>query len=260
MSIIFENVSYIYNKKTPFENIGVKDLSFIIDRGFYAIIGKTGSGKSTVLQLSNGILLPDEGRVLADGMDTKISKYSFSVKKLIGLSFQYPEDQFFEDTIFKEIAFAPKNFGIEDYNLKLRVQWAMEIVGIDFEKFKDRHPLMLSGGQRRKVALASVLSAKPKYLFLDEPTAGLDPESEISFLDTIKKLVETEGVTIMISTHNLDIVDKYCDEVFVMNNGKILMQGKPQDVFLNFEELKDKGLFPPIKYIFKEKFGGVDVC
>ncbi len=260
MSIIFKDVTYIYNKKTPFENIGVENLSFTIGKGFYAIIGKTGSGKSTVLQLSNGILLPDKGKILVDGMDTKTSKHSFQIKKLIGLSFQYPEDQFFEDTIFKEIAFAPKNFGVEEYNLKLRVQWAMEIVGIDFEKFKDRHPLMLSGGQRRKVALASVLSAKPKYLFLDEPTAGLDPESEISFLNTLKKLVETQEVTVMISTHNLDIVDKYCDNVFVINNGKISMQGKPSEVFLNFKGLKDKGLFPPIKYIFKERFGGLDVC
>jgi energy-coupling factor transport system ATP-binding protein len=260
MAVIFDNVKYIYNKRTPFENVGVEGITFLVDKGFYAIIGKTGSGKSTVLQLSNGILLPDDGKVIVDDINTKISKYSFKIKKLIGLSFQYPEDQFFEDSVFKEVAFAPKNFGIEDYNLQLRVKWAMELSGLNFEKFKDRHPLMLSGGQRRKVALASVISSRPKYLFLDEPTAGLDPESEISFLNTLKKLVETQGVTVMISTHNLDIVDAYCDKVFVVNDGKIVIEGKPSDVFSNFEKLKIMGLFPPIKYVFKNKFGGLDVC
>jgi energy-coupling factor transport system ATP-binding protein len=258
--IIFDKVEYVYNKNTPFENIGVQDIHLNIEKGFYALIGPTGAGKSTLLQLTNGIMLPNSGRVIVDGMDTNRKKYSFEIKKKVGLSFQYPEDQFFEDTIFKEIAFAPKNFGVEQYNIKLRVEWAMGLVGLDFESFKDRHPLMLSGGQKRKVALASIIASKPKYLFLDEPTAGLDPESELNFLNTLKNLIISEDITVLLSTHNLDIVDKYCDKVFVMNRGKISMQGSPKEIFSKTKKLREIGLISPLRYIIKDKFGGFDVC
>ncbi len=260
MAIVFKNVEYIYNKNTPFERIGVSNLNLTIDNGFYALIGKTGSGKSTLLQLGNGILIPQSGEVSVDGMNTRAKKFSFETKKRVGLSFQYPEDQFFEDTIFKEIAFAPKNFGVEEYNIKLRVQWAMELVGLDFEQFKDRHPLMLSGGQKRKVAIASVLASKPKYLFLDEPTAGLDPESEIALLDTLKKLVDSEKISVLISTHNLETVDKYCDKVFVMNDGKAVLEGKPDEIFSKVDSLKKFGLTSPLKYTIRKKLGGLNVC
>ncbi len=260
MAVIFKNVDYIYNKDTPFENVGVQTVSFEIRKGFYALIGKTGSGKSTVLQLGNGILTPDKGEVLIDGMSTKIKKLSFDIKKRVGLSFQYPEDQFFEDTVLKEVAFAPKNFGVEEYNLKLRVKWAMDLVGMPYETYSQRHPLMLSGGQKRKIALASVLASKPKYLFLDEPTAGLDPESETFLLSTLKKLTIEEDVTVLISTHNLSVVDKYCNWVFLMNKGKIIMQGEPKTVFMDVNKMNSIGLVSPIKYIIKDKVGGIDVC
>lgn len=263
MSIEIRNVTHIYMEKTPYEKMALDDVSLTIEEGsFTAIAGHTGSGKSTLMQHINGLLTPDKGMVHIDGIDiNKKNKASFTARRSVGLVFQYPEQQLFEETVAKDIAFGPKNFGLSEDEIKERVKDAMEFVELDYEEYKDKSPFELSGGQMRRVAIAGIIALKPKYLVLDEPTAGLDPQLKANLLNKIKKLHSKEKMTIIMVSHNMDDIAKLADKVAVMNHGKLMIYDKPDKVFANRQIIKDAGLLEPevMQLLQKIKDKGLDV-
>lgn len=263
MSIEIRNVTHIYMEKTPYEKMALDDVSLTIEEGsFTAIAGHTGSGKSTLMQHINGLLTPDKGMVHIDGIDiNKKNKASFTARRSVGLVFQYPEQQLFEETVAKDIAFGPKNFGLSEDEIKKRVKDAMEFVELDYEEYKDKSPFELSGGQMRRVAIAGIIALKPKYLVLDEPTAGLDPQLKANLLNKIKKLHSKEKMTIIMVSHNMDDIAKLADKVAVMNHGKLMIYDKPDKVFANRQIIKDAGLLEPevMQLLQKIKDKGLDV-
>ncbi|SNV01620.1 Energy-coupling factor transporter ATP-binding protein EcfA2 [Megamonas hypermegale] len=263
MSIEIRNVTHIYMEKTPYEKMALDDVSLTIEEGsFTAIAGHTGSGKSTLMQHINGLLTPDKGMVHIDGIDiNKKNKASFTARRSVGLVFQYPEQQLFEETVSKDIAFGPKNFGLSEDEIKERVKDAMEFVELDYEEYKDKSPFELSGGQMRRVAIAGIIALKPKYLVLDEPTAGLDPQLKANLLNKIKKLHSKEKMTIIMVSHNMDDIAKLADKVAVMNHGKLMIYDKPDKVFANRQIIKDAGLLEPevMQLLQKIKDKGLDV-
>lgn len=247
MSIVIKDLTYIYNKGTPFEAIALDNINLVIENGeFVAIIGHTGSGKSTLIQQLNGLLKPTKGQILIDGVD--ITAKNSDMKKIrqqVGLVFQYPEHQLFEETIYKDIAFGPSNMGLGEEEIENRVRYAMALVNLDYEALKDKSPFEISGGQKRRVAIAGVLAMKPRVLILDEPTAGLDPKGRDEILGNIKELHKKEKITIILVSHSMEDVAKYADRIIVMNKGKVAMVGKPEEVFVRVEELKEMGLGVP---------------
>lgn len=263
MSIEIRNVTHIYMEKTPYEKMALDDVSLTIEEGsFTAIAGHTGSGKSTLMQHINGLLTPDKGMVHIDGIDiNKKNKASFTARRSVGLVFQYPEQQLFEETVAKDIAFGPKNFGLSEDEIKERVKDAMEFVELDYDEYKDKSPFELSGGQMRRVAIAGIIALKPKYLVLDEPTAGLDPQLKANLLNKIKKLHSKEKMTIIMVSHNMDDIAKLADKVAVMNHGKLMIYDKPDKVFANRQIIKDAGLLEPevMQLLQKIKDKGLDV-
>lgn len=263
MSIEIRNVTHIYMEKTPYEKMALDDVSLTIEEGsFTAIAGHTGSGKSTLMQHINGLLTPDKGMVHIDGIDiNKKNKASFTARRSVGLVFQYPEQQLFEETVAKDIAFGPKNFGLSEDEIKECVKDAMEFVELDYEEYKDKSPFELSGGQMRRVAIAGIIALKPKYLVLDEPTAGLDPQLKANLLNKIKKLHSKEKMTIIMVSHNMDDIAKLADKVAVMNHGKLMIYDKPDKVFANRQIIKDAGLLEPevMQLLQKIKDKGLDV-
>ncbi len=263
MSIEIRNVTHIYMEKTPYEKMALDDVSLTIEEGsFTAIAGHTGSGKSTLMQHINGLLTPDKGMVHIDGIDiNKKNKAAFTARRSVGLVFQYPEQQLFEETVAKDIAFGPKNFGLSENEIKERVKNAMEFVELDYEEYKDKSPFELSGGQMRRVAIAGIIALKPKYLVLDEPTAGLDPQLKANLLNKIKKLHSKEKMTIIMVSHNMDDIAKLADKVAVMNHGKLMIYDKPDKVFANRQIIKDAGLLEPevMQLLQKIKDKGLDV-
>ncbi len=246
MSIELENLRYTYMPGTPFESKAVDDISLKIEDGeFLGVIGHTGSGKTTLIGLIAGLLKPTSGRVLIDGAD--ISGKSFDRKALrrsIGVVFQYPEHQLFEETVYKDIAFGPKKTGVPEDEIEQRVKHAMELMELDFEGVKDLSPFELSGGQKRRVAIAGVLAIRPKVLILDEPVAGLDPKGRTHLMSLITHL-NAEGVTILMITHSMDDLAEYAHRVVVLNGSRLVMDDTPQKVFLREEELKEMGLDIP---------------
>lgn len=250
-------------EKTPYEKMALDDVSLTIEEGsFTAIAGHTGSGKSTLMQHINGLLTPDKGMVHIDGIDiNKKNKAAFTARRSVGLVFQYPEQQLFEETVAKDIAFGPKNFGLSEDEIKERVKDAMEFVELDYEEYKDKSPFELSGGQMRRVAIAGIIALKPKYLVLDEPTAGLDPQLKANLLNKIKKLHSKEKMTIIMVSHNMDDIAKLADKVAVMNHGKLMIYDKPDKVFANRQIIKDAGLLEPevMQLLQKIKDKGLDV-
>ena len=250
-------------EKTPYEKMALDDVSLTIEEGsFTAIAGHTGSGKSTLMQHINGLLTPDKGMVHIDGIDiNKKNKAAFTARRSVGLVFQYPEQQLFEETVAKDIAFGPKNFGLSEDEIKKRVKDAMEFVELDYEEYKDKSPFELSGGQMRRVAIAGIIALKPKYLVLDEPTAGLDPQLKANLLNKIKKLHSKEKMTIIMVSHNMDDIAKLADKVAVMNHGKLMIYDKPDKVFANRQIIKDAGLLEPevMQLLQKIKDKGLDV-
>lgn len=250
-------------EKTPYEKMALDDVSLTIEEGsFTAIAGHTGSGKSTLMQHINGLLTPDKGMVHIDGIDiNKKNKVAFTARRSVGLVFQYPEQQLFEETVAKDIAFGPKNFGLSEDEIKERVKDAMEFVELDYEEYKDKSPFELSGGQMRRVAIAGIIALKPKYLVLDEPTAGLDPQLKANLLNKIKKLHSKEKMTIIMVSHNMDDIAKLADKVAVMNHGKLMIYDKPDKVFANRQIIKDAGLLEPevMQLLQKIKDKGLDV-
>lgn len=247
MSVKVENLTHIYNEGLPHESVAVQDVSFSIEDGQIAgIIGHTGSGKSTLVQHLNGLIKPKTGSIYIDGENICDGKTVMrEIRKKVGLVFQYPEYQLFEETVFKDVAFGPKNIGLADEELEDRVREAIELVGLDYEQIKDKSPFDLSGGQKRRVAIAGVIAMKPKVLILDEPTAGLDPKAHRDVLDMIIRVHEHENnINIMVS-HNMEDIASMCDKVIVMDRAHAVMEGTPEEVFARRAELKQMGLAAP---------------
>ena len=256
MIIKLENVSYIYNMNTPFEKKALDNINITInERDFIGLIGHTGSGKSTLVQHLNGLIKPTEGKVIVDGIDTKGSNENLlKVRQKVGLVFQYPEHQLFEETVYKDVAFGPINLGLDEDEVHKRVKTAIESVGLDFEKLKDRSPFELSGGQKRRVAIAGVLAMEPKVLVLDEPTAGLDPKGRDEILGRIKKLYEEKNITIILVSHSMEDIAKLVNRIIVMHKGKVVMDGKTREVFKEAERLEEIGLGIPQVTTFMREF------
>jgi energy-coupling factor transport system ATP-binding protein len=263
MSVKLIGVSHIYAPNTPFEYAALKDININIEKTeFIAIIGHTGSGKSTLVQHMNGLLLPTSGSVLVDDVDITEKKINkISIRRKVGLVFQYAEHQLFEETIYKDIAFGPKNLGLTEEEIQIRVQEAMAFTGLDYEEYKDRSPFDISGGQMRRVAIAGVLSMKPDILILDEPTAGLDPLGKSEILKSIYDLYKNQNITVILISHNMEEVAQLADRIIVMNEAEILMDTTPTEVFSQVEKLSEIGLrAPDITYLMKAlKEKGCDV-
>ena len=238
--IEIKNLSYTYMKNTPFEKNALKNISFGVQEGnFFAIAGHTGSGKSTLIQIIAGLIDFKIGTVEVDGEPIK----NKSARQKIGIVFQYPEHQLFEETVEKDIAFGPRNFGLSEDEISRRVDESMKMLGLDLS-LKNLSPFELSGGQKRRVAIAGILALKPKYLILDEPTAGLDPKAKRNFLTEIQKLHKL-GVTIILVTHSMEDVATLAESVLVLRNGEILFEGTPKKLFAKAEILKSAGLELP---------------
>ncbi|MBQ1335861.1 MAG: energy-coupling factor transporter ATPase [Selenomonadaceae bacterium] len=252
MSIEIKNVTYTYMPKTPFERTALKDVDLVIEEGsFTAIAGHTGSGKSTLVQHLNGLLEPTSGQVLVDGVDlngkgSKSEKLAArDARRKVGMVFQYAEHQLFEETIFADIAFAPRNLGLGEEEVEERVKEAMSLVGLGYEEFKDKSPFQLSGGQMRRVAIAGILAMQPKYLVLDEPTAGLDAAGKDKLIQEILQLHEKRHITMIFVSHNMDDIACLADKVLFMNQGRVLLYDTPARAFQAKDTLQEAGLCPP---------------
>ncbi|MEB3060664.1 energy-coupling factor transporter ATPase [Parvimonas micra] len=247
MDINFKNVSFVYGEKTPFEKLALDNIDLTIKKGeFVGIIGHTGSGKSTLIQHFNGILKPTSGDVFIGDMNTKDKELAKSgLRYRIGLVFQYPEYQLFEETIEKDIAFGPKNMGLSEEEVTERVKEAMEIVGLDYEAKKDKSPFEISGGQKRRVAIAGILAMKPDILILDEPTAGLDPKGRDELFFQIKRLYEKNNITIVLISHSMEDVAKLVNRIIIMKNGHIHLDKSTKEAFSDVDDLKKVGLNVP---------------
>ncbi|WP_026895014.1 energy-coupling factor transporter ATPase [Clostridiisalibacter paucivorans] len=255
MSIKTEGLTHIYSAGSPFEKRALDDVNIDIESGeFVGLIGHTGSGKSTLIQHLNGLLKPTSGKIIIDGLDITAKGIKMkTIREKVGLVFQYPEHQLFEETVYKDVAFGPKNLGLSDEEVKDRVKEAMELVGLDFEMVNDRSPFELSGGQRRRVAIAGVLAMKPSILILDEPTAGLDPKGRDDILGQINNLYRKNKTTIVLVSHSMEDIAKLVNKVIVMHRGKVTMTGAPREIFKNVEDLERMGLgVPQITYVMRE--------
>ena len=262
MSIILDHVNYIYDEDTAMAHAALTDVNIKIDAGeFIGLIGHTGSGKSTLIQHMNGLVKPTSGTVYFDGKD--ISDPEFDRKALrakVGLVFQYPEHQLFETDCFKDVCFGPKNLGLSQKEVELRAYEALKQVGFDDDYFY-QSPFDLSGGQKRRAAIAGVLAMKPEILILDEPTAGLDPKGREDILNLVKKLHDEVGITIILVSHSMDDVADYVDRIIVMNKGNVAFDDVPKEVFRHRQELEAIGLAAPqVTYVMQElKASGFDV-
>ncbi len=247
MSVTIEDLSFIYDEGSPFETRALDKIDLTIKSGeFIGLIGHTGSGKSTLIQHLNGLKKPTNGRIFIDGIDITVKGVKLTdVRKKVGLVFQYPEYQLFEETVEKDIAFGPTQLGLESDQIKIRVLEAMKLVGLDYDQLGQRSPFELSGGQRRRIAIAGVLAMKPEVLVLDEPTAGLDPRARDEILDQIKALHQGNGNTVILVSHSMEDVSKYVDRLLVMESGRIVLDGTAVDVFKERELLLDIGLGVP---------------
>ncbi len=247
-----KNLHHIYSAGTPFEHVALDDISFSVERGeFIGIIGHTGSGKSTLMQHLNGLLKPTSGNILLDGTDIWSDKdFTRQSRFRVGLVFQYPEYQLFEETVYKDIAFGPKNMKLSQEEIDRRVREAASLVGITEEQLQVS-PFDLSGGQKRRVAIAGVIAMEPEILILDEPTAGLDPEGREEILSNIESYRKTKNATIMMVSHSMNDVARLTDRLLVMNRSKLVMDGTPLEVFARAQELLDMGLdIPQITGVF----------
>ncbi|MBU3188572.1 energy-coupling factor transporter ATPase [Clostridium bowmanii] len=255
MSIKIENLTHIYMPKTPFEKKALDNVSVEIKQGeFVALIGHTGSGKSTLIQHINGLLKPTSGSLLIDDIDiTKKNVKLTNIRKKVGLVFQYPEYQLFEETIEKDIAFGPQNLGLDNDEINKRVRRAMKIVGLGYEQFKDKSPFEISGGQKRRVAIAGVVAMQPSILILDEPTAGLDPKGRDDILNKIVELYKENNITIILVSHSMEDVAKVANRIIVMDSGTCILDGTPEKIFKEIEKLESVGLaVPQVTYLIRE--------
>jgi energy-coupling factor transport system ATP-binding protein len=262
MDITFKDVSYIYQRNSPFAHKAIDQLSLHIASGsFVAIIGHTGSGKSTLIQHMNGLTVPSEGEVTIGDYRLTPDKKPENMKELrskVGVVFQYPEHQLFEETVEKDIAFGPENFGVSPEETKRRTREILPFVGLS-EEFLDRSPFDLSGGQMRRVAIAGVLAIKPDILVLDEPTAGLDPRGQKEMMEMFYRMHKEQHLTTVLVTHSMEDAVKYADHVIILNKGKKYMEGLPEEVFIQKEALNKVQLDVPemVRFLnqFEERFG-----
>lgn len=262
--IEIKNLSFIYNKDTPFEVKALDDISLSIkDNSFIGIIGHTGSGKSTFMQQLNGLLSPTSGTIIIDGVD--ITQKEIKLNKLresVGMVFQYPEYQLFEETVEKDVAFGPKNLGLSDEEVAVRVKDAIEDVKLDYEWVKDRSPFELSGGQKRRVAIAGILAMRPKVLILDEPTAGLDPRAREEILDEIYDIYKKTKITVVLVSHSMEDVFAYANEIVVLSKGKLIMHKTTDEAVKERDLLKkyDVGVPEITEFMFtlQEKYPGLN--
>ena len=263
MSIVIEHLNYVYMQGGPYETKALDDVSLTIHDGeFVGLIGHTGSGKSTLVQHLNGLILPTSGQITVDGMDLADKNTDKrAIRRRVGLVFQYPENQLFEETVAKDIAFGPKNLGLDEAEIDRRVRTAMRRVALDYDKLSQRSVFELSGGQMRRVAIAGVLAMEPQTLVLDEPCAGLDPKGREEILGLISDLHRESGATIVMVSHSMDDVAALAERVIVMNHGKVAMDGAPREVFSRGEELRAIGLDVPqaVELAHKLREKGFDV-
>ncbi|MBQ7784740.1 MAG: energy-coupling factor transporter ATPase [Clostridia bacterium] len=247
MSIVIEHLNYVYMSGGPYETHALRDVNLTIGDGeFIGLIGHTGSGKSTLVQHLNGLLMPTSGKIFVDGLDLADKATDRrAIRQRVGLVFQYPENQLFEETVEKDIAFGPKNLGLSEEEIARRVKDAMRRVALDYETLHERSVFELSGGQMRRVAIAGVLAMEPQVLVLDEPCAGLDPRGREEILSLIRGLHQDAGTTIVMVSHSMDDVASLAERVIVMNHGEVVMDGVPRDVFSRGDELRAMGLDVP---------------
>ena len=263
MSIEVKGLTHIYSEGLPHESVALEDVNFKAEDGqLVGIIGHTGSGKSTLVQHLNGLLKPKTGSIIigetyitADGVIMR------DIRRKIGLVFQYPEYQLFEETVAKDVAFGPNNLGLSQEETDERVKEAIELVGLDYDKVKNVSPFDLSGGQKRRVAIAGVIAMKPEILILDEPTAGLNPRAHADILNMVKNIHETERNIIFLVSHNMNDIARMSDKVIVMDCGKVGMEGPPAEVFLRENELRNMGLALPdsMEITMRLKRAGMDI-
>lgn len=264
MSLEVKHVFYTYQEGSPTESHALQDICLTVNEGeFLGIVGHTGSGKSTLIQHLNGLLKPSRGDVLVDGLNINQKEAKGKLKELrmkVGIVFQYPEYQLFEETVEQDIAFGPRNLGLNDTEIRQRVQDAMALLKLDYASLRKQSPFDLSGGQKRKVAIAGVLAMQPKYLVLDEPTAGLDPKGREEFLEEIATL-HRKGMTIVMVSHSMDDVARYAQRMVVLDHGQIRLQGTPREVFSNHAELEAIGVGVPTltKLLLELKAKGLNV-
>ena len=248
MSMVFDHMSFYYNKGQKDEVQALDSITMTIEKHEYVgLIGHTGSGKSTLVQHMNGLNIPQEGTLTVDGITTSDPKASLrTLRQRVGLVFQYPEDQLFEETIFKDIAFGPKNLKLPESEIAERVRWAMEAVGLNYDTMRDESPFEISGGQKRRVAIAGVLALRPSYLILDEPTAGLDPHGRDEILKTVRKLYDDNpDMTIILVTHSMEDIAEQANRIIVVDKGCLVMDGTPHAIFARRKELEVIGLTVP---------------
>lgn len=264
MPIEVKNLTFIYDEGFVFAKKALDNVSINIEESeIVGIIGHTGSGKSTLVQHLNGLIKPKKpDSVIVDGVDIFDANVNLKeIRQKVGLVFQYPEMQLFEETVEKEIAFGPKNLGISDEKIKERVKEALEMVSLDYHKYKDRSPFLLSGGEKRRIAIAGILAMKPKYFILDEPTAGLDPWVRVEILKELQN-INYRGTTIVIVSHDMDEISKIAKRIYVLNSGQVALSGTSKYVFSQFDKINELGLSLPqiteILYLLNSKFGEVD--
>lgn len=264
MYIQVKNLNYTYSKDLPNQTKALDDVSFGIEKNsILGVAGHTGSGKSTLLQMLNGLLRPDDGEIfIGEDCITEKDFPLVNIRKKVGLVFQYPEYQLFEETVRKDVIYGPKNLGIEDEKeLEEIARDTISKVGLDYEKIKDRSPFELSGGQKRRVAIAGVIAMKPEVLILDEPTAGLDPESRHELINMIQNIQKNENMILIFVSHNMNDIAKLADKMIVLDRGKIAMEGTPREVFEKKDELNSIGLGVPkvteIMHRISEEIEGV---
>ncbi|MFR7873223.1 energy-coupling factor transporter ATPase [Peptoniphilus sp. HMSC062D09] len=264
MSLIeIKNLTHIYSEGLPFEKKAIDDINLKIEENeFIGLIGHTGSGKSTFIQHLNGLLKPSSGEIIVDGMKVdKSSSNLTELRKKIGLVFQYPEYQLFEETIERDIAFGPGNLDLSEEEVLRRVRSSMDSVGLDYETYKDKSPFELSGGLKRRVAIAGVLAMEPKVLILDEPTAGLDPRGRDEILSEIKSIHEKRKITVILVSHSMEDVAKIAERIIVMDKGKVFLDSNPREIFRNEDKLLSVGLgIPQITSLMRAlKKKGLDI-
>ena len=257
MSIKLEGLSHTYQGGSPFQSTALHDINLVIeDRDLLALIGHTGSGKSTLAQHLNGLLQPTSGRVLLDGQDiNEKSSDKRALRFAVGLVFQYPEHQLFEETVKKDIGFGPRNMGLGEAEVDARVREAMDKIGLPYDEIAEKSPFELSGGQMRRVALAGVLAMRPRILVLDEPTAGLDPRARDFLLNDVRRL-HAEGTSVVMISHSMDDVARLATRVAVLEKGRLVMEGSPGEIFARVDRLSSMGLDVPqasrLRYLLAE--------
>jgi energy-coupling factor transport system ATP-binding protein len=265
MSIEIKDLSFTYDKGLVFEKMALRNVNFSAHPGeIVGIIGQTGSGKSTLIQHCNGLILPIEpNHVFVDDLDLySIKKTISGIRKKVGLVFQYPEAQLFEETVEKDVAFGLKQENLSSDQVRTRVETALQTVGLSYQQYREKSPILLSGGEKRRVALAGILAMNPQYLILDEPTAGLDPFAKTSLLEEIKKINRERHVTIIMVSHDMDEIANLADRIYVMDEGAIVLNGTPSEVFRQYDTLHALGLSLPetsrLLHFLSQSWKGID--